>query len=46
MLLTWFSHRWDRDIKEWVKMSPDEERQAKLDAQTRKKQDLEAKGQA
>lgn len=40
------SHRWDREIKEWVKMSPEEEAQAKLTAQERKKQDLEAKAQA
>lgn len=35
-------HRWDREIKEWVKMSDDEEKQAKEEAKERKKEDLEA----
>ncbi|KAI6780860.1 uncharacterized protein J7T54_007340 [Emericellopsis cladophorae] len=40
----WEGHRWDRDIKEWVKMSEEEEAARRRIAQERKKQDLEAQG--
>ncbi|CAM1510531.1 Fc.00g008660.m01.CDS01 [Cosmosporella sp. VM-42] len=36
----WQSHRWDHDIKEWIKMEPEEEKQRKLEATERKKQEL------
>jgi len=40
----WEGHRWDRDIKEWVMMSEEEEEQAKQDAIERKKQDVKEHG--
>lgn len=36
-------HRWDSDIKEWVKMSATEEKLAKEFAQRRKKADMDAR---
>lgn len=34
-------HRWDHDIKEWVKMDAEEEKQRKLEATERKKKEME-----
>lgn len=39
----WSAHRWDRDIKQWVKMDPEEEKQRHLEAVELKKQELRAR---
>ncbi|KPM45583.1 hypothetical protein AK830_g907 [Neonectria ditissima] len=36
-------HHWDRDIKQWVRMDPEEETQRHLEAVERKKQELRAR---
>jgi predicted Fe-S protein YdhL (DUF1289 family) len=41
--LTVDSHRWNHEIKEWVKMSKDEEQRAKKAAVERKLEELKAK---
>lgn len=41
---TSYSHRWDRDINEWVKMSDDEGKKSKAAAEQRKKEELEKQG--
>lgn len=38
-----YSHRWNHEIKEWVKMSKDEEQRAKKAAVERKLEELKAK---
>lgn len=39
----WSGHRWDRDIKQWVRMDAEEEKQRHLEAVELKKQELRAR---
>ncbi|KAK7413635.1 mannosyltransferase [Neonectria punicea] len=39
----WQGHHWNRDIKQWVKMDPEEEAQRHQEAIERKKQELRAR---
>ena len=34
------SHRWDRDIKQWVRMDANDERRAKEEARERKRLEM------
>lgn len=36
----WAGHRWDHDIKEWVMMNDEEQRQRRLEATQRKQQEM------
>ncbi|KAM5343154.1 hypothetical protein ACJ41O_014120 [Fusarium nematophilum] len=42
---SWSGHRWDHDIKAWIKENPEEAKQRKLEAADRKKAELEAHAQ-